>query len=44
MRSLASRAEYSGSSRKTMALMVSEAVKARAEPMMMPTRTAMGRM
>src|SRR5579883_1827500 len=43
-RSLARRAEYSGSSRKTMALIVSDTVKAVADPMMIASRTAIGRM
>jgi hypothetical protein len=42
-RPLGSRADYSGSSKNTIALIVREAVKATAEPLMMPTRSAMGR-
>src|SRR3984957_571458 len=43
-RSVARRAEYSGSSRNTIPLIVRDTVKATAEPMMIPSRTAIGRM
>ena len=36
--------QYSGSSKNTIALIVSETVKATAEPMMIPIKTAIGRM